>query len=160
MKTNRLSWILIAAVALFSSCQKETSNNIVTADEEIASCYNPRGNGGNIIVPNLCTPKTVSLCADKTINVGTVTVGTGADGKVYITYSLTGNWKFKELRLFAGNNSALPVTNSGNANSSAFPNKKTFYPYKKEYTFVFNNLPDSFTVAAYASVLNGYSSSS
>lgn len=161
MKTLRHLWILIASAALFTSCQKETSNDeMIVTDQEFAACYNPGGNGGNIIVPTLCSPKTVSLCADKTINVGTVTVGTGADGKVYITYALSGNWKFKELRLFAGNNSALPLTNSGNANSGQFPYKKTFYPYKKEYTFVLNGnqLSDSFTIAAYASVVSGGSS--
>ena len=102
-----------------------------------------------------CSPKVVPLCAGQHINIGTVTVKTGSDNNVYVTYSLKANWYLKELHLYAGDDDGIPVNGSGNPVPGHFPYSETFLPpyTVQEYTFVIPNLSSYFTIAAHASVV-------
>lgn len=152
MKTLRSAWFLVTILSVLSiACKKDIVKN--PADAEVVSS---ELGGGNPLAPvTLCSKKTVPLCAGQTMNIGTVTVSTASDNNVYITYLVTGNWRLEALHLYAGPDAGIPVNNSGNPVPGQFPYTKTFYaPYiVQQYTFVIPNLPDSFTVAAHAAVV-------
>jgi hypothetical protein len=149
----------IKAIALFSllviclvSCKKE----VTPAQEgEFASCSNTGAILTPVAIPVLCSPDTFSLCAGRTNDIGEITVGTGLDNKIYIIYTVTGNWRLKELHLYVGNDAALPVNNSGNAVPGQFPYSKTFNaPYLvQQYMFVVTTSLNVLTIAAHASVV-------
>ena len=146
MKTIRLICLPIFFGVLLFSCQKSTQ----VYSEELF--YN---NASGLEFSPLLCPKVVPLCAGKNIQIGTVTVGTGIDGKIYITYTVTGAWRLQTLHLYAGPDSGIPVNNAGNPVPGQFPYKMDFYPpyLIQTYTFVLSNLPASFTVAAHAAVV-------
>ncbi len=109
----------------------------------------------NIIPADIsfCNSKTVPLCI-KNQSMGSVTVKRGSDNKVYITYNLTGNYFFAALSLFTGVTTAIPMIQT-EPNVCTFPYKKVFTaPFTvQQYTYVLNNQPQSFTVAAYAAIV-------
>lgn len=108
----------------------------------------------NIIPTDIsfCNPKTVPLCT-KSQTVGSLTVKRGANNKIYITYALTGSYYLEACNLFTGTSTSIPVLKK-EANICAFPYKKSYSSsYVQQYTFVLNNQPDNFTVAAHASVI-------
>ena len=102
-----------------------------------------------------CSPMVVPLCAGQHSNIGTVTVKTGSDDNVYITYTVKSNWYLTELHLYAGDDAGIPVNGSGNPIPGHFPYTETFLPpYTiQEYTFIIPNLPSTSTIAAHASVV-------
>ena len=169
MKTIKSVWLLSAILSvLFFSCKKslelepgtraETNYSDGISSEsgstEIQSTAIP-ALGSYLTNVTFCSPIVVPLCAGQHINIGTVTVKTGSDNNVYVTYSLKSNWYIKELHLYAGDDNGIPVNGSGNPVPGHFPYSETFLPpyIVQEYTFVIPNLPSSFTVAAHAAVV-------
>jgi hypothetical protein len=148
MKTVKIICLSLIAACFIVSCQKSPVSN---SPAELSSDNTPLG----LVLPELLCPKTVPLCAGRTSDIGTVTVATGIDGKVYITYTVTGQWRLKSLHLYAGPDSGIPVTNSGNPIPGQFPYHEDFSsPYMvTTYTFILSNMPTSFTVAAHAAVV-------
>jgi hypothetical protein len=102
-----------------------------------------------------CSPMIVPLCAGQHINIGTVTVKTGSDDNVYVTYTLKSNWFIQQLHLYVGDDAGIPVNGSGNPVPGHFPYSITFLPpYTiQEYTFIIPNMPSTFTIAAHAAVV-------
>lgn len=158
MKTLTSVSLLVLALVFFS-CKKSTEEillNDTTAGDNIEMQASP--NSGTPYVSgelSYCGEQTVPLCAGQNINVGHMTVRTGMDGKVYVTYKTYGLWFFRKLHLYVGPQSGIPTNGSGNPVPGAFPYTKSFnMPYTvQQYTFVIPNMPESFVVAAHAEVV-------
>ena len=153
--------LLIAFLFIFCiSCQKDAallqnvtesrdngvqSSSILVQEDEVLSLTNI----------TYCSPITVPLCAGQTNDMGSVTVKTGADGNIYVTYITRNNWFLKEIHLYAGPDGGIPVNDNGNAIPGQFPYAKIFSaPYfYQQYTFVIPNMASLVTIAAHASVV-------
>jgi hypothetical protein len=160
MKTFTSVLVLCAlASTLTISCKK--SMDLVSQDpnsQNQISTSNPIGSVvgelGDMTANAFCAAKTVPLCAGQTANVGSVSVQTTIDGKTYITYTVKGLWFIKELHLYVGEVEGIPVSGGGSAVPGQFPYTQTFTaPYVQTYTFVINGLPNTYAVAAHASLL-------
>jgi hypothetical protein len=157
MKTLNLTRLLGLFLLILASCNKadviepqpkndlqaeistELVGGLLTAAEEVA----------------FCSSKTVTMCAGQHIAMGNIIVKTAAGNLTYVTFKVDPAWSIKELHLYVGPDSGVPVNNAGNAIPGQFPYKKKFNaPYNvKEYTFVISDLPQNFTVAAHSSVV-------
>jgi hypothetical protein len=135
-----------------ASCKKDLNQGL-NPQSEIASSINT----GLLTtaVPTLCSPTTVSLCAGKTQSIGTVTVGTGLDNKIYVIYTVTGAWRLKDLHLYVGSDAGIPVSGGGNAVPGQFPYAVSFpAPYLVQtYAFAVTTPLDAMTIAAHAAVV-------
>lgn len=169
MKTFKFPTLLLALMCLISCSKTERINrdfedvfNQPTTAQTASISLPASVIGTNMvsaeqnIIPSdisFCNPKTVSLCSKNT-KVGSVTIQRGSNNKVYITYSLTGNYYFKALQLFTGVASAIPMVKK-ETNVCAYPYKKSYNaPFTiQQYTFVLSNQPISFTVAAQAVIV-------
>lgn len=167
MKTFKSVWLLSAILSvLFFSCKKSLELEPGTRSQNISTNISSESGGSGIqstTTPafgglysevTFCSPITVPICAGQHSNIGTITVKTGSDDNVYITYTLKGNWYLTELHLYAGDDAGIPVNSSGNPIPGHFPYIETFLtPYTiQEYTFIVPNQPSTFTIAAHASV--------
>ncbi|HWJ91045.1 MAG TPA: hypothetical protein VNR87_08020 [Flavisolibacter sp.] len=160
------------AILINTSCTKTASSKVFADDpfDSNGTALSQQGsskNTGNLVegvigdlgadLTNLtfCNAKTVPICAGQTMNVGEVSVQTAIDGKTYVTYTVRGLWYIKELHLYAGDQEDIPLNNSGSPAPGQFPYTKTFtVPYvNQKYTFVIDNLPSAYVVAAHASLV-------
>ena len=161
-------FFLLALAGL--SCQKSlqlepgnraeisSSNNISSesGSSGIQSSANPGLSAASLLSHvTFCSPMTVPLCAGQHDNIGTVTVKTGSDDNVYVTYTVKGNWYLQELHLYVGDDAGIPVNSSGNPIPGHFPYTETFLPpYTiQEYTFIVPGPSSTFTIAAHAAVV-------
>ena len=163
--TKLFLFILLALVGL--SCQKSlelepgtrgeiNSSSDISPESGIQSSAIPGwGTPGLLTQVTFCSETVVPLCAGQHFNIGTVTVKTGSDNNVYVTYTVKSNWYIKELHLYVGDDAGIPVNGSGNPMPGHFPYTETFLPpyIIQEYTFVIPNVPSSATIAAHASVV-------
>jgi hypothetical protein len=155
---NFKSFLLIAlplAVA-FVSCKK-TEHEVVPAQplEQHRSSTLIGGTTGTLSTDLLfCSTMEVPLCAGRTVTMGTITVKTTRDNITYITYTTKDNWIIKELHLYAGPESEIPLGPGGNPAPGLFPYSVTFTaPWiVNSYTFIIADLPTEYTIAAHASV--------
>ena len=94
------------------------------------------------------------LCTKTGVTIGSVTVQTGSDRNTYVIYSLTADWYFKTCSLFAGNENAIPVNNSGVTLTYNFPYQTSFSSTTyHSYIFKISGLAPIYTVAANAVAL-------
>jgi len=168
MKTFKPISVILALTCIFyMSCQKNSTlySNDTLDNRGIQNELSPNSSAIkseeellSITTVTFCSPQIVPLCAGQHIDMGTVTVKTGSDDNIYVTYQTKGNWFLKELHLYAGNDEGvpqIPSTNNGNPIPGQFPYAITFSPpyVIQQYTFVIPNMPSSVTIAAHASVL-------
>jgi len=172
MKTFKLSILFVLLVVCISCSKTEKMNSdyedvlnqpttaaaitpVISTSVSVANMVASEQN----IVPNditYCNTKSVTICT-KSKPVGMLTVRRGGNNKIYITYALTGSYYLKECNLYTGANNTVPMLRD-EANVCAFPYKKTYTAnsYVQQYTFVLNNQPDNFTVAAHAYIVKKY----
>lgn len=152
LKNYIQSWAVLLTLLITSySCDKEEMS--VSPINEAASGSVMQKVGGN--VPVYCgTPLSVDLLAGKTIVSGSVTVAND-ENTLYITYSTQNGWLLKEIQLYVGTSSLLPVNKAGNPTIGHFPYKQSFNPYVTTYTFALPlvDFPDTMTIAAHAVVV-------
>jgi hypothetical protein len=162
MKTFKSVWLLAAILSVvFFSCRKSldfepgtrSQNNSTNISSEAVSSTTVAGYS-LLTQVTFCSPVTVPICAGQNSNIGSITVKTGSDNNVYVTYTLKGNWFLTQLHLFAGDDAGIPINGSGNPVPGLFPYTYTFSaPYTvQEYTFIIPNIPSTCTIAAHASV--------
>lgn len=155
MKTLKSLFAYFAISAIAISCRK--SEEIIAPqiiEEEATSSI--LGTLTGVLNPvSFCAYKTVPLCAGQNINIGTVTVKTGSDGNIYVTYKTKSNWYLKELHLFAGQFNNLPVSGGGNPIPGQYPYHKYFSsPYNvQEYTFKLEDVYMLSVISAHAAVV-------
>ncbi len=160
MKTFKSYLVLFAVVSIISiSCKQNT--DLLEEDAVLQNETNSSLAGGvigdlssQLLDLTFCNAKTVPICAGQTINVGDVSVQTAIDGRTFVTYSLKGNWYFKELHLYLGPKEGIPVSGGGSASPGQFPYHMTFNLSERiqKYTFIIDGLPELYTVAAHSSV--------
>src|SRR5690242_8618008 len=103
MKTFKSYLSLLAFVSLIgTSCQKtESLKEREVLNENATNSSLLQGIIGDpssdLLGLTYCNAKVVPICAGQTINVGEVSVQTAIDGRTIVTYSLKGNWYFKEV---------------------------------------------------------------
>ena len=163
MKTFKPITLLLALTCMFCmSCQKNSafySNDTLdtqgTRSDEFALKVIPEEDLLSLSTITFCSPKIVPLCAGQNIDMGTVTVKTGSDDNVYVTYTTKGNWYLRELHLYVGDDSSIPSTSDGNPIPGHFPYTKIFaLPFSvQQYTFIIPNASSSMTIAAHAAVV-------
>ncbi|HSU29450.1 MAG TPA: hypothetical protein VLJ68_13780 [Chitinophagaceae bacterium] len=137
MRQTRLTLALIAltSVVLFS-CQKDISVKNPTEAPELmeTNCSNPTPPPPPAPAPTYCGSTTVTLLADRTDNVGSVTIGN--DGtNLYVTYTLTNNYKVEKTRVYVGSLALMPKNSNGSPNTNNFPYKTTHSPAVSSYTY-------------------------
>jgi hypothetical protein len=162
MKTFRSVWLFSAILSvLFFSCKKsldlEPGNRSLSISTDISSeTLSTTGIENLLTQVTYCSAVTVPLCAGQFDNVGTVTVKTGSDNNLYVTYTIVkSSWFITELHLYVGDDGGIPVNNNGNPNPGHFPYSITFStPYTvQEYTFVIPNVASTSIIAAHALVV-------
>jgi hypothetical protein len=119
----------------------------------------PRSTAKVTAVPQFCGPGVdVNFIAGQNTNIGTVNVNKDfTTGKVYVTYTTTGNWYMTTLHLYVGKQGvAIPapyVNKQGSPSPGQFPYSINLSGPAQTYTFEINNLDGTcFTVAAHADV--------
>jgi hypothetical protein len=157
MKTFKSLLLLAVPFSLLlSSCTKEEHAFIAEQPIENVRSSSLIGSTTEALNADLsfCSSQEVTLCAGRTVQMGTVSVKTTADNITYVTYTTAQNWIIKELHLYVGEEAGIPTSGGGNAAPGLFPYTKTFSsPWVvKSYTFIIADLPSTYTVAAHASV--------
>ena len=161
MKTIKSISLIALVLALFSC--KRNMDELLSPQQQMMTQGNQYGiNAHGYCNPDteepvimMCGGRTVNLCNENYQNIGTVTIESGSDMNIYITYKTTGNWYLKECMLYAGDAAMIPATGLGTPVPDLFPYIKT-YSYNnltKEYTFVCENLTSTFEVLAMAKVV-------
>lgn len=155
MKTLKSVIALCALAFVFASCQKSADQIFAkeqSLNEEIATCH-----AGNPPVPPMlmCAPKIVPLCVPQG-SIGTITVSTGMDNKVYVTYTTNTNWFMRECHLYVGDAASLPLTAAGSPIPELFNYHKYYNNYApvQSYTFVLPGMPSTMVMSAQAKVVN------
>ena len=147
LKTASLVGMLFGSL-VFTSCSKEDSNQPANISDGLKSVSYKAG-------AEYCGQvASVNLIAGQFTNVGSVSVGNDNDS-IYVTYTTTGQWRMRQLHLYVGKCSMIPITKSGNPIPGQFPYTKRFGSYSATtYTFSFpRTMFDScFCVAAHAEV--------
>ncbi|MCW3127229.1 MAG: hypothetical protein JWO03_2887 [Bacteroidetes bacterium] len=159
--------VLILALALtfgLASCKKEnnTSNPQAQATSDMMSTKCGRITTPPPVTYQPCgTPLVVDLIAGQHTDAGSVTVANDANN-LYVTYTVTGNWRLSQLHLYAGDCAQIPVNNSGNPVPGQFPYATSFNNNNtRTYTFTIplTRLGNCFCVAAHATLSNTCGSS-
>lgn len=155
MKTLKTLIALVVLVITFSSCRKNEDQIFSKENSEEQTTYNCIYPQLPVLPPLMCAPKSVPLCVPQG-SVGTISIATGVDNKVYVTFTTNPQWFIRECNLFVGNQQALPVTSAGTPIPELFNYTQTFtnYTLSQNYTFVVNNPPQSMVMAAYCTVAN------
>ena len=148
LATLAISCALFLCLISCSKTQKQlgpVEDDVVPAVQQSAAQVS--GTGEPV---NFCSIDSIPLCwKNSQQDLSWVQIKRGSDHQVYVTFTATGMFYFKQLNLYCGAPNAIPNQLAN------FPNKITFatpFPYQT-YTFVIPNLPDAFTVVGYAVVV-------
>jgi hypothetical protein len=146
-KTNFLSLFLGAFTLVLTSCESES----ISDPGSTARQNTPVTNSINVSDLTPCTY--TELIAGQRYDAGDIKIYFDASN-LYVEYQASINWRLRETHLFVGNQSMIPITRYGSANSALFPVSETFQGGSDIaiYSFPRAGLPKCFTIAAYAEV--------
>ncbi len=141
---------VLAVTVVLSSCQKDADPVLSPQQLSLSKTQNQHRS----VTATCGTATEVDLIAGQHIVAGTVTVANTATD-LLVTYTTTNGWYIKELHLYAGDCSLIPVNQKGNPIPGHFPHSNSFSGSSTTtytYSIPLANLPDCFCVAAHAVV--------
>jgi hypothetical protein len=147
MKTKILSLFLGAFTLVLTSCESETITDSGATSRQNAPVTN------NINVSDLTPCAHTELIAGQRYDAGDLKIYFDSSN-LYVEYQASTNWRLRETHLFVGDQSMIPVTRYGSANSALFPVSETFQNGTDIaiYSFPRAALPKCFSIAAFAEV--------
>lgn len=149
-------------VAIHVDLQETVNGTVVQTQTGWASGTAMSGNNWGMYVDYCtqdCTPcvygtQTTTLFAGQSIDVGTVSITNDADS-VYVTYSLTGSWYYRQVHIYIGPLSEMPVNSQNVPIPGQFPINEMLSGSGLQtvtYGYPLDNLPECYVIAAHASV--------
>jgi hypothetical protein len=146
--TFKLTMVPLIAAAIFTFASNEKPMHTTQPGKKVVAVKRLPG-----------TPTVTNLMAGQTTVAGSVTVVDDRDlGTLTITYQVNAGWSLKEVHLYAGTLSGIPIAGNGNPRPGQFPYKKTNFASGIQTWSISIPLsslpPDEVTIAAHAVVCN------
>jgi hypothetical protein len=146
---------------LVTSCNKESMNedntfkSLSTFSYQMFIGSNLKSGTVNFQDNVVCTSKTFDLTAGQNLKIGNIIVSND-QSYLYITYKTIEGWMLKEVHLYAGTLSGVPVNSMNIPVPGKFPIVENFTPEVEEVTFAIplKCLPDCPYIVAHATVVN------